>query len=124
MKLSSGNVSGLCQRHSRWSGARTEVASNGVAKATGHANGGSNGHAHAAGNGAGERANGKRNKHNGHAPTPTNGHAAPPANGNGAAAVLPDLAGDFIEQRLNRLFFSLPVAEKSRIAQQYLRGEI
>jgi hypothetical protein len=51
MKLSIGNSSGLCQKHARWTGARTEAASNGIAKTNGHAHAG-NGHTNGGKNGA------------------------------------------------------------------------
>ena len=61
---------------------------------------------------------------NGHAATPTpkppNGHATTTAGSNGAAAI----AGDFLEERLDRLLLNLPAADKSRICQQWLRGAI
>jgi hypothetical protein len=107
IKLSSANVVGLCARHVRW-----------TAPSNGHAAAGSSG-AHA-GNGSARKTNGS----NGHSSTPTNGHAAAPAGSNGAAAVLPELASDFLEERLDRLLLNLPAADKDRIAKQWLRGAI
>jgi hypothetical protein len=101
VELSSANRVGLCRAHVRYRGDEGEHAiavrpkANGVEKRT---------------NGVGK---------------PANGHAiedvATPKNGSNGAA---ELAGDVIEQRLNRLLLNLPVAEKSLIAQRYLRGEI
>ena len=104
MTLSVANISGLCQRHARWAGARTEVAEQRREKTNGHANG-----AHAA-NGSARRTNG-------------NGHA--PANGSnrgssGAVGVLPALAAD----RVDQLLATLTARDKARIALAWLRGEL
>lgn len=106
MTLSVGNISGLCQRHARWIGARSEVGEQRARreKANGHANG-----AHAA-NGTAKKTNG-------------NGHA--PANGsnggsNGAVGVLPALAAD----RVDQLLATLTARDKARIALAWLRGEL
>jgi hypothetical protein len=98
IQLSAANTSGRCRGHVRWQDRSSSAPEK------------TNGHAHAATNGAGEKANG------------ANGHT--PKNGNGHAAAAVDLAVDVIEERLNRLFLNLPVAEKSLIAARYLRGEI
>jgi len=63
--------------------------------------------AHAAANGSARKTNG-------------NGHAASPANGNGAAAVLPELAAD----RVDQLLATLTAGDKARIALAWLRGEL
>jgi hypothetical protein len=100
--LSVANISGLCQRHARWAGARTEVAEQRREKTNGHANGA-------------RAANGSARKTNG------NGHAPPAANGsNGAVGVLPALAAD----RVDQLLATLTARDKARIALAWLRGEL
>ena len=105
IELGPKNRSGKCAAHFHWTapGERTSSSGNGHAVASSSA--------HAAANGSARKTNG-------------NGHAASPANGNGAAAVLPELASDFLEERLDRLLLNLPAADKSRICQQWLRGTL
>jgi hypothetical protein len=97
-KLSAANTCGLCRAHVRWTGERASNAGNG------HAAAGSNGSA---------------TKANGHAHAPGNGVTAK-TNGHAAAAV----AGDFLEERLDRLLLNLPADDKFRICQQWLSGAI
>jgi hypothetical protein len=77
-----------------------------------------------AGNGHGSaRSNGT----NGHARAAVEGVEPKATNSTGAAKIdAPSLdpAGGFLEARLDRLLLNLPAADKSRIAQQWLRGEI
>jgi len=100
VELSSENTCGRCRAHVRWKD-RTSSASNG------HAAAGSNG-AHAAANGSATKTNG------------SNGHAETPAGSNGAAAVLPDLAAD----RVDQLLATLTAGDKARLALAWLRGEL
>jgi hypothetical protein len=102
--LSVANISGLCQRHARWAGARTKIAEQRREKTNGHAK-------------DARAANGSARKTNG------NGHA--PANGsnggsNGAVGVLPALAAD----RVDQLLATLTARDKARIALAWLRGEL
>lgn len=107
-KLGSGNTIGLCARHVRWTPPVERSSSAG------------NGHAAAAGKGVIARANGKSDTGNGHAIEADQAASTPKNGSNGAA----ELAGDFLEERLDRLLLNLPAADKSRICQQWLRGEI
>lgn len=100
VELSSENTCGRCRAHARWQD-RTRSAGNG------HAAAGSN-DAHAAANGSAKKTNDR------------NGHAAPPANGNGAAAVLPELAAD----RVDQLLATLTAGDKARLALAWLRGTL
>jgi hypothetical protein len=96
VELSSENTCGRCRAHVRWQD-RTSSAGNG------HAAAGSNG-AHAAANGSAKKTHG------------SNGRAAAPANGNGAAAVLPELAAD----RVDQLLATLSARDKSKLALAWL----
>ena len=96
------NRSGKCATHFHW----REPAGN--AHATAKPNG-SKGTARAAGEGAASMPENGRNGSSGR-PDPVEAIA--------------DLAGDFVEERLNRLILSLTAAEKARIAQAWIRGKI
>jgi hypothetical protein len=99
VELSSSNTCGRCRAHVRWQD-RTKSAGNE--------------HAAASSNGARAPANGSATKAN------SNGHAATPAGSNGAAAVLPELAAD----RVDQLLATLTAGDKARLALAWLRGEL
>jgi hypothetical protein len=102
IELGPKNRSGKCAVHFHWTapGERTASAGNGHAAASSSA--------HPAANGSARKTNG-------------NGHAASPANGsNGAAAVLPDLAPD----RVDQLLATLTAGDKARLALAWLRREL
>jgi hypothetical protein len=95
-ELAARNNSGLCSKHCHWHepGKPRPGASNGHA---------SNGHAAAMSNG-------------------TNGHASKGTTHANGEISLANLAGDFLEDRLNRFILSLPVTEKAKIVTGWLRG--
>jgi hypothetical protein len=101
------NQSGLCGPHFHW----IDPAKRSSSRGNGHAASGSS-------------------PSNGHAGTGRDGAATKAKNGNGAAVgiesveTIPDLARDFIEDRVDRLILGLPAACKARIATDWLRGRI
>lgn len=108
VELSAANTSGRCRAHVRWrdrpsAGEGNEHAIAVTAKANS---------VEKTGNGVAPRTNGHAIEADQAASTPKNGS-------NGA-----ELAGDFLEERLDLLLLNLPAVDKSRIAEKWLRGEI
>jgi hypothetical protein len=114
-ELGPKNRSGKCADHFHWKapGERASIAGNG--------------HAIAASTDDTKAGNGTGNGGNGHALEATQDAPAPQNGSNGAAksaAIVPDLAVLFLEERLDRLLLNLPATDKSRIVESWLRGSI
>lgn len=101
------NRSSRCSKHFHWQRPRKDLSAG-------------NGHATARSNGTG-----------GHLETPVDGIGSKPVS-RGAKAesetksleVISDLADGFIEERLDRLILSFPIADKAKIATAWLKGEL
>jgi len=114
VELSAANTSGRCRAHVRWRD-RPSSGEGGAIAVTSPANGGKT-----TGDGVGKGANGHALEGHQHASAPKNGHAAAPAGSNGAAAFLPELASD----RVDQLLASLTAGDKAKLALAWLRGEL
>jgi hypothetical protein len=100
------NRSGLCARHFHWREAGKRRSSAGDSHVAPRS-AGANGHARTAGDGAVTQA---KNGSNGAARDPVESFQ--------------ELGREFVEDRLDRLILGLTVAEKTRIATAWMRGEI
>jgi hypothetical protein len=102
-QLSDGNRVGLCRKHVRWTAPGERTPSLGTVGTPGDRK---------AGNSVGKPANGHALRDDRDVVTPAKG-----SNGNGAAA-------DFLEDRLNMLILSLPVSDKAKIVDCWIRGQL
>ncbi len=105
--LSSANVSGLCRAHVRWRDRPSSDDGPAIAVTS-------------PANGVEKRGNGVGKPANGHAIGDDQVTSAPKNGSNGAAAGLPQLAAD----RVDQLLASLTAGDKAKLALAWLRGEL
>jgi hypothetical protein len=112
------NSSGRCSKHFHWKDPQERAATRG----NGHATAKANGHAGKS-NGVSPKAANVSPKAANVSPKAANGSSRADSRAESVAADR-HLAGDFLEDRLNRLILALPVPDKAAIAHAWLKGEI